>query len=301
MNQADRNEYPFASHFIDINGHRYHYIDEGSGEPVVMVHGNPTWSYYFRNVVKELRKNHRVIVPDHIGCGYSDKPSQSDYDYILKNRIGDLQFLLDALDIKSSITLIVHDWGGMIGMGYAVKFPDRIKRIVLTNTAAFHLPKEKKLPFSIALARNTPFGPFLIRGLNAFSRGANYFCVTKRKMAGNIKKDYLVPYNTWGNRLAVYRFIKDIPLKPEDESYELVSEIEDGLVKFKTTPVLICWGQKDFVFDRHFLYRWKNFFPQAEIHCFDESGHYLLEDDGDSVIPIIKKFMLHQNHCSEMC
>ena len=119
------------------------YLDEGAGEPVVMVHGNPTWSFYWRNLVLALRGEYRCIAPDHIGCGLSDKPTAAEYDFSLKSRIDDLEALLDSLGVISDITLVVQDWGGMIGMGYAARHPGRIKRLVATNTGCTRLPKAK--------------------------------------------------------------------------------------------------------------------------------------------------------------
>jgi len=140
-------EYPFESHFLELGRLKYHYLDEGQGEPVVMLHGNPSWSFYYRNLAKELRADYRVVVPDHIGCGLSDKPADSLYSFTFEQRVDDLETLLDHLDIKSNITLIVHDWGGMIGMTYASRYPERIARLVVLNSAAFHLPQSKKFPW----------------------------------------------------------------------------------------------------------------------------------------------------------
>jgi len=256
-----------------------------------MVHGNPTWSYYYRNVVKDFSKNHRTIVPDHMGCGFSDNPSDANYEYTLKSRVDDLEYLLDHLGINEKITLLVHDWGGMIGMAFATRHPDRIKRIIVTNTGAFHLPKTKKLPLSIKMVRNTPLGSFLVQGLNAFSRGANRYCVTRTPMTAAVKKDYLAPYDTWKNRRAVYHFVKDIPLKKSDRAYDIVSNVENNLSQFNKIPMLICWGAKDFVFDDHFLAQWKTSFPKAEVHRFKESGHYILEDSWTDIKPLFEKFI----------
>ncbi len=165
--------YPFTSHNLDLDGLAYHYLDEGSGDPVVMVHGNPSWSFYYRNLVLALRDRYRCIVPDHMGCGYSDKPSDDRYDYTLSRRIDDLERLLEQLGINDNITLVVHDWGGMIGMGYAVRHPQSIKRIVILNTAAFHLPTEKPFPLALKICRDTLLGTLLVRGFNAFSLAAS--------------------------------------------------------------------------------------------------------------------------------
>ena len=147
-----------------------------------MLHGNPTWSFYYRNLVLALRDRYRCVVPDHIGCGLSDKPGDNSYDYTLGRRMDDLERLLDHLGITTGITLVLHDWGGMIGILYAVRHPMRIKRLVILNTAAFHLPKKKQLPFTLKLCRDTRLGAFLVRGFNAFSLAASFIGCKKNPM-----------------------------------------------------------------------------------------------------------------------
>ncbi len=282
---------PFKRNFLDRNGNKLHYINEGQGEPVVMVHGNPSWSFYYRNVVTALSDNHQCIVPDHIGCGLSDKPDDSGYDYTLKNRIDDLEALLEHLEIKKNIILVVHDWGGMIGMGYAARYPDRIKKLVILNTGAFHLPKAKAFPWALNICRNTALGTFLVRGFNAFSSIASYVGVKRKPMDKAIRQAYVAPFNSWANRISTLRFVQDIPLKPEDRNYQLVSDIAASLPQFKQLPMLICWGLQDFVFDKHFLDEWKTRFPDAQVHEFADCGHYILEDASDEVVGHICQFM----------
>ena len=290
--------YPFTKHYFSKNNLKLHYLDEGQGTPVVMVHGNPTWSFYYRNLVKLLRNQHRCIVPDHIGCGFSDKPDDSAYTYTLKSRIDDLDDLLAHLGIDEQITLIVHDWGGMIGMGYASRYPDRIKRIVVLNTAAFHLPTNKAFPAALWLGRNTGLGAFLIRGFNMFCRTAARVCVKAHPLPAEIKEAYLAPYDNWANRIAVARFVQDIPLKQGDPGYDIVSDIANGLERFKGKPMLICWGLKDFVFSHQFLAEWQRRFPEAEVHSFPDRGHYILEDASEEVHNLIQDFF--QRHPVEV-
>src|SRR6476469_1523032 len=154
--------YPFTPRRFDRHGIGLSYLDEGAGDPVVMLHGNPTWSFYYRNFVLALRDSYRCIVPDHIGCGLSDKPPLSAYDYSLKSRIDDLEALLDHLNLRENLTLVLHDWGGMIGMAFAARYSERIKRIVASNTGAFPLPERKSLPWSLRLGRRTWLGAWLI-------------------------------------------------------------------------------------------------------------------------------------------
>ncbi|MEJ6078890.1 alpha/beta fold hydrolase [Vibrio sp. 1-Bac 57] len=282
---------PFKRNFLDLNGQKYHYLNEGSGEPVVMVHGNPSWSFYYRNLVSALSAQYQCIVPDHIGCGLSDKPSDKDYDYTLVQRIDDLETLLDSLNIKKNITLVVHDWGGMIGMGYAARHPERIKRLVILNTAAFNLPKSKKFPIPLWICRNTYLGTVLVRGFNAFSSAASYVGVKRNKMPSDIRQAYVAPFNSWKNRISTLRFVQDIPLLPHHRNYQLVESIDAGLQQFQNIPTVICWGLQDFVFDKHFLSVWKQKMPHAQVHEFADCGHYILEDASHEVIDIVKKFM----------
>ncbi|MBM7072512.1 alpha/beta fold hydrolase [Shewanella sp. 202IG2-18] len=282
---------PCKGHFFERNGLKQHYLNQGSGEPVVMVHGNPSWSYYYRNLVEQLKQDYQCIVPDHIGCGLSDKPGDNAYDYTLKSRIDDLEALLEHLDVKENITLVVHDWGGMIGMGYAARHPDRIKRLVVLNTGAFHLPQSKPLPIALWICRNTLLGSILVRGFNAFSSAASYVGVKRVPMPKAVREAYVAPFNSWKNRISTLRFVQDIPMTPQDRNYQLVSDIAAGLEAFKDTPMLICWGLKDFVFDKHFLAEWKTRFPNAEVHEFDDCGHYILEDARDEVLSAVSNFM----------
>lgn len=282
---------PFTRHFFHRHGHKMHYINEGQGEPVVMVHGNPSWSFYYRNLVSALKDTHQCIVPDHIGCGLSDKPDDSGYDYTLKNRIDDLEALLDSLNVKENITLVVHDWGGMIGMGYAARYPDRIKRLVILNTGAFHLPETKPFPWALWICRNTLIGACLVRGFNAFSSIASYIGVKRKPMAKEIREAYVAPFNSWANRISTLRFVQDIPLREGDRNYQLVSDIAASLPQFAKVPTLICFGLQDFVFDKHFLAKWREHMPHATVHEFADCGHYILEDASDEVIGHIKGFL----------
>ncbi|MBI1783766.1 alpha/beta fold hydrolase [Candidatus Sumerlaeota bacterium] len=267
-----------------------HYVDEGTGDPIVMLHGNPTWSFYFRELIKALRVSHRVIALDHIGCGLSDKPGDDRYTYTLKSRVDDLDALLDHLEVRENITLVLHDWGGGIGMTYATRHPNRIKRIIAMNTAGFLLPKTKMFPWPLWLGRNTALGAFLIRQFNAFSYIATHVAC-KRGMEPDVRRAYTVPYDSWENRIATLRFVQDIPLKPGDPAWDLMKGTDDKLEQFRAIPVLLCWGMRDFVFDHHFLRVWRERLPQAEAHEFHDAGHYTLEDAHERIVPLVKKFL----------
>jgi haloalkane dehalogenase len=276
---------------LDLSGLRYHYLDEGQGEPVVMVHGNPTWSFYYRALVEGLSDAYRTIVPDHIGCGFSDKPGDAQYDYTLERRVADLEALLGHLGIDRGVTLAVHDWGGMIGMTYAARHPERIARLVILNTAAFHLPPSKPFPWPLWLCRDTPLGAWLVRGLNAFCRGTAHVGCKRTRLPRDVREGYLAPYDSWEHRIAIHRFVQDISLRPGDRCYNVVTEVQNRLPLLADVPMLIAWGLRDFVFDHHFLDEWVHRFPKADVHRFDRSGHYILEDEAETIVPLVRTFL----------
>jgi haloalkane dehalogenase len=286
-----RHLYPFKSHYMDINGLDYHFLDEGKGNPVVMIHGNPTWSFYFRKLVKGLSSQFRTIVPDHIGCGLSDKPNVRKYDYRLKSRVDDLENLLHHLGIDKNITLVLHDWGGMIGMAYALRYPERIRRFVIMNTAAFLPPKGKTLPIRLRVIRNIkPFATLAVLGFNLFAYGA-LFMASYKKLPKDVKSGLIAPYNSWNNRIATLKFVQDIPVRKDDPSYRLVKYVDDNLYKLSHIPMLICWGEHDFVFDSDYRLEWERRFPGATVKIFSDAGHYVLEDASDRIIPLVKDFL----------
>lgn len=259
------------------------YLDEGKGEAVVMLHGNPTWSFYYRNLVKGLNNDYRIIVPDHIGCGLSDKPQS--YGYNLKNHIDNLEKLLDHLGIQS-FHLIVHDWGGAIGMGLATRYPKRVKSITLLNTAAF---TDARIPTRINICKIPVIGERLVRHFNGFAWPATFMAVEK-KLPSDIKKGYLLPYNNYKNRIATAKFVQDIPMSPDHESYATLLEIEKKLNTLDC-PKQILWGAKDFCFNMHFYERWTKFYPEAKTVVYNNAGHYLLEDEKEETLKEISTFL----------
>jgi len=285
-----REHYPFVGHFLDRDGIAMHYLDEGSGEAVVMLHGNPTWSFYYRQLVLGLRGQCRVIVPDHIGCGFSDKPDDAHYEFTLERRVRDLEALIEHLKLPPKFTLVVQDWGGMIGLTYATRHPERIARLVLLNTGAFHLPKLKKLPPSLWLCRNTPLDALLIRKTGLFVRLVTRWGVRTRVLSPVERDAYLAPHTAKASRLAQLRFVQDIPLTPDHPTYAVVSEAQAKLPQFRATPTLICWGEQDWVFDQHFLAEWQRILPTAEVHRFPDAGHLVLEDKPTEILSLVKQF-----------
>lgn len=280
--------YPFSGNHVAVSGGRLHYLDEGDkAAPVLlMLHGNPTWSFYYRELVRAFRGKFRVVVPDHLGCGLSDKPQ--DWDYTLANHVENMVRLIEALDLRE-ITLVVHDWGGAIGMGAAVRVPDRFARFVVFNTAAFAGPK---MPFLIGLARIPGVGPLAIRGFNAFVRGALATCaVHKEKLTPEVRAGYLAPYDSWENRVANLRFVEDIPMSAAHPTHAVLAEIDRGLARLAEKPMLIVWGAKDYVFDDWFFEEWKKRFPRARVHYVEDAGHFVVEDARERIVEWMGAFL----------
>ncbi len=281
--------YPFTpKRFSTPGGAQMSYLDEGSGgtegEAVLMLHGNPTWSFYYRELVKTLAPRFRCIVPDHVGMGLSDKPE--DYRYTLAQRINDIEALVVGLGLKR-VHLVVHDWGGAIGFGFAARRPDLIDRIVILNTGAF---PSKRIPARIALC-NTRFpGTALVRGLNGFAWPAVWMAMSRRALTGEEKRGYLFPYDSWANRVAVDGFVKDIPMDEAHPSRPALEAASAGIDQFRKNPVLIIWGGRDFCFDDSFYAEWRERLPDSDALYLADAGHYVLDDAREEVVPRISKF-----------
>ena len=291
-------EYPFEPRVFRARpGIALSYLDEGpgAGEVVVMLHGNPSWSFYWRHLVAGLRdpadgKGYRCIVPDHVGMGLSDRPDDADYDYTLQSRVDDLDALLRHLGIDGPVTLAVHDWGGMVGFGWALRDPSRVRRLVVLNTAAFPLPTDKPMPWQLSLGRDSRIGGFLIRAFNLFARGAAW-TGTERSLPRDVRRAYIAPYTGWRNAISTLRFMQDIPLGEGDRAWPLLAESARVLPRYADRPVFIGWGLRDFVFDRHFLDGFTRALPRAQVHAFEDANHYVLEDKHEVLVPAIRAFL----------
>lgn len=277
-------EYPFDSHWIEIDGHVLHYIDEGQGPTLLMVHGNPTWSFAWRHLIRELSSQYRVIAIDHLGCGFSEKPQQD--VYALGQHISRLTALIECLDLNQ-ITLFAHDWGGGIGMGAAGRLPDRFSRFVLMNTAAF---RSQRIPLRIAVCRIPLLGTLGMQGLNLFSKAAVKMA-TEVGLTESARRGLLVPYDSWNNRRAVREFVHDIPLRPSHRSYAELKRVEDGLAQFTKSPMLLVWGMRDWCFSPHFYDEFCKRFPAAEQHPIASAGHYVFEDAKDELLQVSREFL----------
>ncbi|MCX7935093.1 MAG: alpha/beta fold hydrolase [Planctomycetota bacterium] len=278
---------PFPSRWQAIGPHRLHYVDEGGGEILVLLHGNPTWSFYYRRLIEALRRDYRVIALDHMGMGLSDKPQ--DYPYTLQTHIENFTIFLSAvLPSDASLTLLCHDWGGAIGMGYAVNHPERIQRLVIFNSAAF---LSRRIPIPLRLARTPIIGAVLIRGFNLFARGALRWALAEPgRLAAAARAGYLFPYDSWRTRVGIYRFVRDIPVNAKVPSHSVIQAIDERLSRLAKKPVLLQWGARDWCFDREFLAAWQRRFPHAEVDVYDNAGHYVVEEAGDAIAMRLRRF-----------
>ena len=283
--------YPFESNFLEIpqsevsdNLVRLHYVTQGSGDQTVLcVHGNPTWSFTFREVLRNVSEQARVMAVDHIGCGLSDKPAK--YKYTLEQHVGNLARLIEKLDLKR-ITLLVHDWGGAIGMGAALRVPERIERLVILNTAMFPPPY---VPWRIAACRLPVVGPWAVRRLNLFARAALTMTLNRLPLLDKpVAAGLIAPYKDWNSRIAIARFVQDIPRRKNDPTWQLLSRIEDGVSLFQDRPARIVWGMRDWCFRPECLERIKLLLPQAKVRQLDDVGHYVMEEAAGEVVETVR-------------
>jgi haloalkane dehalogenase len=285
---------PPARHVL-VGGHDVAHLDEGprdAASTVVMVHGNPSWSYHFRHLAAAAAADgHRVLVPDHVGMGRSAKPAPADYPFTYERRVDDFGAFLDAVGAQGPLTLVVHDWGGAIALAWAVRHPARVRRVVLLNTAAFPLPRGMGLPWHLRAARLPVAGPAAVLLGNAFVRGAVRLGVVHR-LPRQVRRGYLAPYDSPAHRTAVLRFVQDVPASPAAPAHALLARTERLLPQvLGHLPVLVLWGLADPVLDARVLDRWRELLPGAEVHAYEDAGHFVLEDARELVVPLVLDFL----------
>lgn len=280
-----KSHFPFQAQWFEHDSHRMHYVDEGSGPPLICVHGNPTWSFMWRKVITEFSSDHRVIAVDHIGCGLSDKPQN--YDYCLATHIENLANLIESLAL-SDVTLVAHDWGGPIGLGALLRHRDKFKRIVLLNTAAFPPPY---CPLRIRACRWPLIGEFGVRGLNLFARAAVTMAVHKTRMPRDIRDGFLAPYCNWHDRIAVVRFVQDIALSSKHKTWPVLNSLERDLKQLEPLPTQLIWGMQDWCFNKTCIDRMCDIFPHTELARLADAGHYVVEDAPEEVIGHLREFL----------
>ncbi len=284
-----RQLYSFTSNYFELGSHRIHYVDEnpsGSSEVLLMVHGNPTWSFYFREIIRHFAATHRCIAVDHLGMGLSDKPSGIRYD--LELHMDNLVQFIESNEL-TNVHLMVHDWGGPIGIGAALRCLDRFKRFTITNTAAFPPPY---VPARIAVCRIPIIGSLLMKGFNVFPKAALKMATEQPGgLKPQIASGFVAPYDRWANRNAVHDFVLDIPRSRRDKTWQLLEQMEQDLVKLRDLPVQLIWGMKDWCFRPECLERFSDAIPDASVVEIESAGHYVNEDALDAVLEAMDDFV----------
>ncbi|TVP95256.1 MAG: alpha/beta fold hydrolase [Planctomycetaceae bacterium] len=304
-----RSLYPYRGADLEIDGWRYHYVDseqenaspvgprgenpalqteDSWSRPVILcVHGNPTWSFYWRRVIERFGSEHRVIAVDHLGCGLSDKPSRRDAAYTLEAHRDRLLVLIDRLGLDR-IVLLAHDWGGAIGLAAAVERVDRMAGVVLLNTAAFPPPY---VPWRIAACRLPVLGTAAMRGLNLFARAAITMAMDKSDLSAEAAAGLLAPYANWHDRVGIDSFVRDIPMTRSHPTYEVLRQLEADLPKLAGVRRCLIWGMKDWCFRPECLERLLRHWPDADAVRIADAGHYVMEDDPTQVLEVIAQFL----------
>ena len=294
-NFKDLDDFPYQANYHNWKDMRMHYVDEGpsDGPPVVLVHGNPTWGYLYRNFIPPLVKaGYRVIVPDHLGFGRSDKPDVPDL-YRIPRHAERLEALLESLDLHDA-TVVPQDWGGPIGLAWAGHHPERVGRLFILNTFAHKLTFDYKPPLALTLFRMPGIGELLVKGLNIFVRGFLFRqgVVKRDRMTRLVRRAYLAPHRTWSSRTAILVFPREIPVTPDAPLSPYLEGIEDRMHHLKDRPVFIAWAMKDPVFTPNFIVLfWNRTFPHAEVMPLTDAGHYLQEDAHEEIVPALLHFL----------
>jgi len=281
--------FPFAPHYADINGFEMHFVDEGRGEPIVLVHGDPTWGYLYRTFIPILSQRRRCIVPDHMGMGKSGVP-QDPYPYRLRHHIDNLDALVLRLDLRG-LTLVLHDWGGPVGLGFATRHPDRIKRLVLMNTWACAPWPGGPFPRLLELIRSERGEKFVLEKNGYLEPALVGTTHRPENLTKTVLDAYRAPFPTPESRLALLCWSRDIPVHETDPSYSEMKRIEGGLVRFTGTPTLLVWGMRDPVLPESVLRTWQRTYPQATTAEIEDASHFLQEDAPQRIVLCIAEFL----------
>lgn len=258
------------------------FVDAGQGHPVVCLHGNPTWSFFYRNLPQPM-DGFRWIMPDHLGCGLSDLP---DRPLTFTEHADNLEKLLDHLGLEK-YSLVVHDWGGAIGCEMATRHPQRLHSLVLLNTAAFPFAW---MPFRIRLCRIPVLGRWAMIRHNLFARAAIRMAVSK-PLSPAVEEAFLFPWQQQERRRTVADFVADIPMRSSHPSHAALVSLGQRLDCLRDKPVRLVWGMRDFCFNSRFLNEWKRRLPQSEVRELPAAGHYLLEDGGKEALDLVRGFL----------
>ncbi|HWR36880.1 MAG TPA: alpha/beta fold hydrolase [Clostridia bacterium] len=290
-----RRLYPFQTRTLRLDGQALSFIDEGprTAPVVVLLHGNPTWSFLYRKLIPKLAERFRVIAPDHIGFGLSDKPATPGY-HSIERHAANLSALIESTGAKN-VTLVLHDWGGPIGLAYATRNAANVSRMMLINTWAFPPPTDKqpRLPWFLRAMRGAS-GELLVGRLNMMvSPGIQW--ATRRKLASDVIDGYKFPFRDAATRSAMLAFARMIPLRPGDAEFRGMEQIADGL-KNISARTDIFWGALDPVFrSKVTAYMLRDALPKAtDPHFLAEASHFVPEDAPEKISDKLLEIFLPQ-------
>ena len=281
--------FPFKPNYLDLGYFKMHYVDQGEGDPLVMLHGDPTWGYLWRKFIPPLSEKHRVIVPDHMGMGKSSVPDKPD-PYLLRHHISNIEELILKLEL-TNVTLILHDWGGPVGLGFAIRHPELINRLIITNTWSFAQWPGGKLPKLIELIRSNKGETFALQKNGYVKRALLGTSNYPENYTSQVIDAYLAPFPKPETRKALLCWSRDITFDEHDQSYGEMKNIENNLSQFKEIPVLIVWGMLDPVLPHSVLEKWREIYPNAKVCEIDEASHFLQEDTPDRLLEEINMFI----------
>ena len=274
----DRNLYPFESRILNIEGNAIHYIDEGNGPILLLLHGNPTWSFLYRNIILKLKNNFRCIALDYPGFGLSI--AKPDYGFTPREHSSIVEKFADGLKL-SNIRLMVQDWGGPIGLGFAGRRPELIHSLIIGNTWAWPSTLAMSIVSNIFGSR---FGKFLITRNNSMIKFIMESGVNS-KLTKNELAAYLGPFNTQKLRIPTWIFPKEIV-----NSKIYLTEVENGLKTLLNKPALFIWGEADGAFKESERIKLQSHLPNNKVVILKGIKHYIQENATDEICDLILKF-----------
>lgn len=287
--------WPYPPRWSETADGRIHFIDEGprEGRPVVLVHGNPTWGYLWRNFIPPLvRAGFRVIVPDHLGFGRSDKPDDSAV-YRIPRHVARFDQFIESLDLRDA-TVVAQDWGGPIGLAWAARHPERIHALAILNTLVHRPPWKVKMPFPLRLIRVPGLGEIIVKGFHGFVRGFLFRdgMVHRERLGPNERAAYLAPHPNWSSRTGILVLPREIPAGPDGTVSDFLGAVHNGVMALRDKPIFIAWAMKDIAFLPEYLDElWLADFPNAEVLRLPDAGHYLQEDAHEVIVPALLAFL----------
>jgi haloalkane dehalogenase len=286
--------WPYEPRWLFTDGVRLHYVDEGpsDGESVVMLHGNPTWSYVYRRFIDSLAQaGYRSIAYDQMGFGRSDKPNRA-AEYSLERHARQFSDLMDELGLDRT-TLVVHECGGPIALSWAVEHSDRVHRLVILNSFTGRIPPGFDEPLGFRVNAAPGIGELAVKGVHLFVRGGVLRAyVTRRERLGPEERAaYLAPHPSWDSRAGILAYHRLIPWTDEHPAAEVGRKVEAGLEELSRLPALIVWAGHDPGFPVSVLARWRLLLPAAEVEELPDSGHLVQEDAHERVLPLLLDFL----------